>query len=273
MRLRRTMRTAVTAIMGAGAAWSGVALAQDARDLCADRPGLGTPACTVDTGRVVVELGLGDWTREKDASSRTDTIQAGDALVRLGLGDHLEAQIGWTAYGHVRTRDRPSGAVEKDSGVGDVQVALRRNLSNPDGSGFSIAIMPYVSLPAGGSAIGDGDWGAGLIVPVSFDLGGGFSLGLTPEIDAAVDEDRSGRHFAYGSVAGLGFSLSDSVSGAIEAQVTRDDDPAGHATEALGGLSFAWQPSDDMQFDIGANIGLNADSPDSEVYLGVVRRF
>lgn len=252
---------------------SGVALAQETRDLCADRPGLGTPACTVDQGRMVVELGLGDWTRQQDAGSRTDTIQAGDALVRLGLSEHLEAQIGWTAYGHARTRDRLSGAVEKDSGVGDVLVALRRNLSSPDGSGFSIAIMPYVYLPTGGSAIGAGDWGAGLIVPVSFDLGGGFSLGLTPQIDAAVDGDRDGRHIAYGSVAGLGFSLSDSVSGAIEAQVTRDEDPAGHGTEALGGLSFAWQPSDDMQFDIGANIGLNADSPDSQVYLGVVRRF
>ncbi|MEC3950390.1 transporter [Sphingobium sp. HWE2-09] len=266
-------RRIVVAGLLAGATGSGMAMAQASRDLCADRPGLGTPACTVDTGRVVVELGLGDWTREQDATSRTNTIEAGDVLVRLGLAEHLEAQVGWTAYGHVRTRDRLSGAIDKDSGVGDVQVALRRNLSHPDGSGFSIAIMPYASLPTGGGAIGAGDWGAGLIVPVSYDLGGGFSLGLTPEIDAAVDEDRSGRHLAYGSVVGLGFTLSDAVSGTIEAQVTRDDDPAGHATQALGGLSFAWQPSDDMQFDIGFNAGLNGDSPDSELYLGVVRRF
>lgn len=256
-----------------GAFGPGLAAGQEARDLCADRPGLGTPACTVDKGRVVVELGLGDWTREQDAQGRVDTIQAGDALVRLGLGDHLEAQVGWTAYGHVRSHDRLGGMVEKDGGVGDVQLALRRNLSNPDGSGFSIAMMPYVSLPVGGSAIGAGDWGAGLIVPVSFDLGGGLSLDLTPQIDAAVDGDRHGRHVAYGSVAGLGFSLSDTVSGAIEGQVARDEDPDGHATQALAGLSFAWQPSADVQIDIGANIGLNQDSPDSQVYLGVVRRF
>lgn len=94
-----------------------------------------------------------------------------------------------------------------------------------------------------------------------------------PEIDAAVDEDRSGRHVAYGSVAGLGFDLSDSLSGTIEASLMRDDDPAGHATEALAGLSFGWQPRDDMQFDIGVNAGLNGDSPDGEVYFGLVRRF
>ena len=250
-----------------------VAGAQEVRDLCADRPGLGTPACTVDKGRVVLELGLGDWTRETDGQSRTDSFQTGDALVRLGLTDSLEAQVGWTAYGRVRTRDRVGGMVERDSGVSDVTLALRQNLHNPDGSGFSIAIMPYASLPVGGSAIGDGDWGAGLLMPVSYDLGGGLSIALTPEIDAAVDEDGRGRHVAFGGVAGLGFAFSDALSGSIEAQLTRDDDPDGHASEALGGLSFAWQPGDDMQVDIGVNIGLNADSPDREIYLGVVRRF
>ncbi|MEC3912299.1 transporter [Sphingobium sp. CR2-8] len=256
-----------------GATWSGMAMAQEARDLCADRPGLGTPACTVDKGRAVLEVGLGDWTRERDALSRTDAVEAGNALLRLGLGDHLEAQIGWTAYGHVRTRDRVAGAVDRDDGVGDIRLAVRRNLHNPDGSGFSIAVMPYVSLPTGGSAIGDGDWGAGLIMPVSFELGSGLTLELTPEVDAAVDEDRSGRHLAYGSVAGLGFSLSDSLSGTIEASIMRDNDPVGHDTQALAGLSFAWQPSTDMQLDVGVNAGLNGDSPDSEVYFGIVRRF
>lgn len=251
----------------------GAAVAQEPRPLCTDRPGLGTPACTVDKGRAVFELGLVDWTRDQDRQSRIDTVEAGYALLRLGVADHLEAQIGWTAYGDVRTHDRLNGGTDHENGVGDMRVALRRNLANPDGSGFSIAIMPYASLPTGGSAIGDGDWGAGMLVPVSFDLGHGLALELVPEIDASVDDDRSGRHLSYGSVAGLAFTLSQSVSGTIEASAMRDDDPAGHETEMVGGLSFVWQPSDDMQFDIGVNAGLNANSPDSELYIGIVRRF
>src|SRR5690349_18301682 len=86
-------------------AWADTSDAAPARDLCPDRPGLGTPACTLDAGRVVVELGLGDWTRDTTGPVRSDTIIAGDTLVRIGLNDSLEAQIGWTAYGHVRTRD------------------------------------------------------------------------------------------------------------------------------------------------------------------------
>lgn len=242
------------------------------RDLCPDRPGLGTPACTIDAGRVVVELGLGDWTHDKSGPMRTDTIIGGEALVRIGLNDGLEAQIGWTAYGYVRTRDLSTGTIDKSAGTGDVTLALRQNLRSPDGSGFSVAAMPFVSLPVGGKAIGAGDWGAGLLVPISFDLGG-ISLALTPEIDAAADSDGKGRHLSYGSVVGLGFSLTDAISASTEISIHRDDDPTGHITEALAGLSAGWQPDDDLQFDIGLNIGLNAASADTELYFGIARRF
>jgi hypothetical protein len=250
----------------------GPAFAQDERDLCPDRPGLGTPACTVEPGRVVAELGVADWTHDRSADIVSDEIVAGDALVRIGVTESLEAQVGWTAFGHVRELDRASGRVERQSGVGDVTLALRQNLRNPDGSGLSLALMPYATLPTGGSAIGAGDWGAGLIAPVSVELGA-LSFALTPEIDAAVDEDGHGRHLAFGSVLGLGFDLSDTLSATVETALTRDRDPAGHVTQALAGLSLAWQSKDDVQFDIGANAGLNHDSPDVQLYIGIARRF
>jgi hypothetical protein len=253
-------------------AWADAPDAAPSRDLCPDRPGLGTPSCTLDAGRVMVELGLGDWTRDKAGTLRTDTITAGDTLVRFGLNDRLEAQIGWTAYGHVRTRDAVTRAVGTASGTGDVTLALRQNIRNPDGSGVSIAAMPYVTLPVGGHAIGAGDWGAGLLIPMSFDLGG-VSLALSPEVDAAVDGDGKGRHLAYGSVVGLGFSLTDTLSASTELSLHRDRDPSGHATEALAGLSAGWQPNDNLQLDAGLNIGLNAASADTELYVGIARRF
>lgn len=251
---------------------SAPAMASEGRDLCPDRPGLGTPACTVAPGEVVFELGLGDWTREDDGPQRTDTILAGEALVRVGLTSSLEAQFGWTAIGHVRERDAVLGTVSTRTRTGDVTIALRQNLRNPDGSGFSIAAMPYASLPAGGSGVGAGDWGAGLLVPVGIEAGP-VSIGLTPHIDAAVDGDGNGRHLAYGTVAGLGFDLSDTVSVSTEVSVTRDRDPVGRTTEWLAGVSAGWQPDDDSQWDAGVNVGLNRDSPDLQIYAGYVRRF
>ncbi len=245
---------------------------EDRREFCPDRPGLGTPACTVEPGTLMLEVGLADWTLDRTADTRTDAWTFGDALLRAGLTPSLEVQLGWTMLGHVRERDRATGDANRRTRTGDVTIALRQNLSNPDGSGVSLALMPYAMLPVGGVGVGAGDWSAGLIVPASFDLGA-LSLGLTPHVDAAVDSDGDGRHLAYGSVVGLGFNLSNDISMAAEISLTRDRDPGGHSTEALAGLSAGWQPDDDSQWDVGANVGLNRDSPDVEVYLGFARQF
>lgn len=248
------------------------ALADD-RPFCADRPGLGTPACTMVPGEAMVEIGLADWTMDRDTASRTDEIDAGDILARFGLADHLEVQLGWTAYGHERVRDRGTGAVDKDSGTGDVTLAFRRNLSNPDGSGFSLALMPYATVPVGSSPIGGGDWSAGLIAPIGFDLSDQVNLALTPEIDAAVDEDGSGRHLAFGSVLGLEIAVSSALETTIEVQAMRDDDPDDHHDEFLASASLAWQPDDRFQIDAGFVAGLNPAAPDIELYAGIARRF
>jgi hypothetical protein len=245
----------------------------DERDYCPARPGLGTPACTIAPGRVSVETSLGDWTREEDSSARSDTILIGDTLVRIGLTDTVEAQIGWTPFGHVRTRDRIAGIVDTADRTGDVLLGFKANLHHPDGSGFSVAIQPFATLPVGRSPLGAGDWGAGVVVPISFDLSKTLSLQLSPEADAAVDQDGTGRHFAASGTIGLGVKISDAVSGTIELQALRDEDPSGATNQALASLSIGWMASDDLQLDAGAVAGLDRDAPDAEFYMGVSRRF
>ena len=124
------------------------------RDLCAERPGLDTPACTVDPGHLQVEVGLGDWMLDKQPDGRTDTIVAGDISARYGVGESTEVRLGWTAYGHSRTRDYAIGAVERLSGTGDITIGLKQNLSSPSGDGFSIALLSYATLPIGKNGLG-----------------------------------------------------------------------------------------------------------------------
>lgn len=250
------------------------AMAQD-REFCADRPGRGTPACTIAPGRVQAEIGLADWTLDRQADTRTDTILAGDLLVRLGLGSSVEGRIGWTPYGHARVRDRRDGSVTSSGGAGDITLGVKANLRNADGSGTSVALLPSVTVPVGGRATGAGTWGAGLVVPVSFSLGGDVQLAFSPELDALPDADRHGRHLRYGGVVGLGFPVVPALSAAIELSTFTDDDPDSHSTRRNLDLSVAWQPAgrDDLQFDIGTAVGLNRDAPDLELYAGVAKRF
>ena len=249
------------------------AMAEDKlRDLCAERPGLDTPACTVDPGHLQVEVGLGDWTLDRQAGSRTDTILLGDISARYGVGESTEIRLGWTAYGHLRTRDS-SGAIDRRSGTGDMTIGLKQNLSSPSGDGFALALLPYATLPTGKSGVGAGDWGAGLLIPISFSLTDRLTWEATPEADAAVDADGKGRHLAYGSAAGLGVKINEQWSMSIEGQVIRDRDPAGHSTQSLAGAYLAWQPKDRLQLDAGAQAGLNRRTPDMELYFGVTQKF
>ena len=243
------------------------------RDYCPTRPGLGTTACTIAPGRVSVETALADWTLDDQPDQRTDTVLIGDTFVRVGLTDTIEAQLGWTPYGHVRTRDKNTGAVDSAGRVGDVTVGVKANLLHPDGQGLSIAVQPFATLPVGRSPVGAGDWGAGVVVPVTYDLSDTLNLASTSEADAAVDSDGNGRHFAYSEIIGLGIKLNKQLTGTIEVEALRDEDPAGKTTQGLASASLAWMAKDDLQFDVGGVAGLNRDAPDVELYLGVSRRF
>jgi hypothetical protein len=241
------------------------------RDYCPARPGLGTPACTMAPAQVSVETSLSDWTLDKQGGDRTDTVLIGDTSVRIGLTDTIEAQVGWTPLGMVR--DRADGTVDRVTRPGDATLGLKANLRNPDGSGLSVAVQPFVTLPVGRVPIGAGDWGAGLLVPVTYDLSKTVNFELTPEVDAAVDQDGRGRHLAYSGVVGIGVALSDALTFTLEDQLVRDDDPSGSTTEDLASASLAWMPRKTLQLDVGAVAGLDRNAPDLEIYAGIARRF
>ena len=244
-----------------------------ARDYCPDRPGMDTPPCTVEPGRFSAETSLADWTRDSAPDARTDTVLIGDLALRYGIADHAEVRLGWTPYGYARSRDRASGVVNVMRGVGDVTIGIKRNLVDPDGKRLSIAVLPAITLPAGGRAIGAGDWGATLLVPVSVPLTGTVSFALTPEIDAAADADRHGRHLAYGTAGGLAIAPRAGLSLAIEAAVMHDDDPAGASTQAAAGAAMGVMFGQHLQLDAGAELGLNRSTPDRRLYVGIARQF
>ncbi len=256
-------------------ALSGTASAEELRDLCADRPGKGSPACTVDAGHLQAEVGLVDWSHDRNSGTVENDLILGDVALRYGLGDTTELRFGWTGYGHVRSRDRATGSVDRAKGTGDVTIGLRQNLHNPDGSGLSIAIQPFVTLPTGGHAIGTGTWGAGLVVPISYQLPDNVQFGLTSEIDAAPDQDRRGRHAAYSETLSVSVPMTRALTGSAELWAMRDRDPAGHSSQYSVDLAAAWVPGGKgrLQLDAGSYIGLNRQTPDIEAYVGVTEKF
>jgi len=253
---------------------SGSAQAGTLRELCPDRPGKATPACTLDPGHVEYETSIMDWTHDRAGGIREDSVLVADSLLRIGLNMDTEAQIGWTAWGHVRSRD--ARGIDTMSGVGDITLSIRHNLRNPEGNGTSLALQPFLSLPTGGRAVGTGDWGAGVTLPVNFSLPHALQLGVVPTVEAAVDTDGKGRHFAYEVATALTAPLGNSnLSTSIELWTLRDDDPSGHSSQYSLDFAGIWQPRQlaNVQLDLGADLGLNHNTPDLELIGGVAVRF
>lgn len=244
------------------------ATAQEEPRFCPTRPSLGGSSCTTEPGQVHIEASLLDWQRDDTGDSREDRVVAADLLARLGIGSKTEVQVGWTAFGHDRERDKTSGAVDTVNGIGDVTLALRQHLAGAEGKDFSAGVQPFVTLPVGRYPVGAGDWSAGVIVPLQYDLTKKLAVDFTAEGQAAANESGSGQHLAYSGIAGLRYKLTKAVNLYAELELERDRDPAGHETHTLAAGSIAWRPTKRFQIDAQAVAGLNRTSPDIRLITG-----
>jgi hypothetical protein len=235
---------------------------------CPNRPSLGESGCTTEPGHVQLEVTSLDWQLDRTPDESEDTVIVGDFQLRLGVTPTSELQLDWTPYGHVRTRDRMTGAIDRAGRVGDVQIGWRQNLRHPDGKGLSFALEPSVTLPVGRAPVGDGTWSAGLVAPLTYDLTEKLNLGLTSEADAQANESGRGRHFAALETVTLAYDLTDAFNVAAEVQVVQDNDPAEHHTQAVAAGSFGWQPRHGVQLNALAGVGLNRDTPDVRLLTG-----
>ena len=247
-----------------------VAAHAEDRDFCANRPGLGTPACTLAPGKAMIEMGLGAWDHTSDSSSIEDDVTLGDALLRVGVTETTEVQIGITSHVIQRSRDRASGSVDRVTGIGDGTLAIRQSLTGPNGK---IAVEVFATAPLAKPPIGAGQWSGGVILPAGFELPSGFELDLTPELDFAANASGAGHHLAWGGVIGLSHGLGKQLTLTGEVSAFRDDDPDGRSTDARLAGSLAWQVSDTFQLDFEADAGLTAGAPDRSLALGLAWRF
>jgi hypothetical protein len=255
----RCLLPAVLALVGAPA------LAQE-RDFCANRPGIGTPACTMAPGEAMIEVGVAEWDHLSNASSIDDNQTYGDFLLRVGVSDSAEIQLGLTSDVRDRLRNRASGLVTTSSDVGDAFLAVRRGIAGPNGP---VAVEAFVSAPANHP----GRWTAGLLLPAGVDLPSGFQLALTPELDLAADAGGHGEHFAYGGVIGLSHALGPKLTIGSELAAFEDADPIRRSLDARLTAELAWQIGPRLQLDFEADAGVSAGAPDTALVVGFAERF
>ena len=72
---------------------------------------------------------------------------------------------------------------------------------------------------------------------------------------------------------GIGFATSPRLSLSAEVWGKWDWDQAGTGKQYSADAAVAYLASNSIQLDAGANVGLNRQTPDVELYAGVSKRF
>ncbi len=246
--------------------------ADDLRPLCPDRPGKGTSACTLDQGHFQIEIDGFDGTYQRAGGVTTDTTIVVDPTFKYGLSDSVDVETSFAPYIAQRTHAGVSDVTLE--GHGDLYLRVKWDVAGGGGP-FAAVLEPFVKAATATRGLGNGAMEEGVVLPLSYDLGDGWSLSSTPELDLLLDAAGSGRHAAAIDVVGFGRSLDNGFTLGAELWTAQDFDPSGTASQYSFDLDAAWQPGSDsdLQLDAGINFGLNRDTPGAQIYFGISRRF
>lgn len=246
---------------------------QAARELTSDRPDATESPFTVEAGRVQVEASVGEFTRDRRNVARDDTEVTAWSVapfnVRVGLTPRSELQVLVDSFLDVKTKDRATGATERVRGMGDVTVRAKWNFWGNDGGGNALGVMPFVKLPTAADGLGNDSVEGGVILPFAADLPGGWGFGAMTEIDVVRNADDDGHTLAWVNTATVSHDIAGQLGGFLELASA-----VGEGKPVVGfncGLTFA--VNDDLQLDLGVNLGLSRAADDFALFAGLVQRF
>jgi len=238
--------------------------------ICTDRPTKSNFACTVPNGQVQIEADGFNWLSNSAGGARTDQLLFTNPTVKFGLSDSSDIQLSWVPFTRIRSRDA-ADRVTTQTGVGDVTLRFKQRLTDP-AAAFQLALLPFVKLPTARLGIGNGEVEGGVAVPMNYSVPGGWTITLGPQLDVLADFDGDGHHLGLTGLVNLAKQIG-AFTLYNELWTSQNFDPSGTVRQYSYDVSLAWLPKPVLQFDIGANIGLNAATPDLVAYVGVSTRF
>jgi len=226
-----------------------------------DRPGIGLGTGIVRRGALAVELGVPSYTRDRDRDAVQQEQAEGEITLRTGLFEGLELQVSSTPWQRQRTRS-PGEPSQRLQGGGDTLVAVKWAPSTGSHAD-RIALLASSTLARGDAEFTDGR---------QYALAGTYEHDFDDRWSGALYASHaqgSGERSTIWSPS-LTLALTPRVSAFVEAGFTRQ---RGEPRESVAGTGVTFMVSDSVQVDSYVDVGLDADSPDLEVGLGISAYF
>ena len=240
--------------------------------ICTDRPTKSDNTCTVDPGHFQIEADPVNATFQDTGGVKTDTWLVFNPTMKFGLTPNLDIEVNIASFELAQTQQTPAGG-STVSGVGDLYVRLKYAFLNLDKGAVTADIIPWIKAPTARAGLGNGAVEGGALAPATWKINDAWSLTTEPELDTFKDARDYGRHVATAQRLSLTLSLPENVSLSGEIWSAWNFDPAGEVTQTTADAAVAWIANPRLQFDAGANFGLNRATPSVQVYIGISRKF
>lgn len=239
-----------------------------ARELTTDRPDTTESPFTVERGHFQLEMSLFEFSQDnanpERASVHVNEWNFAPFNLRIGLADNVDLHVIYETHHLSRIDDRTTGRVDKFSGAGDVTLRMKWNFWGNDGGPTALGIMPFVKLPTGSNDFGNSHLEGGVILPASFELPAGWSLGVMGEWDLARNRNDDGYDHLWVSTA----SFSHAIAGPVDGFIELVSQVGGPPIATLNG-GLTWGVGENLQFDVGANFALTRAADDMLLFMGV----
>jgi hypothetical protein len=239
------------------------------RSFTTDRPTKSNLPNTVDAGHFQYESDLVNYTHVNAGGATTRIEEAFDPVLKVGLTNNIDLELQFTGYNWYSQSS--GGHTVQVNGVGDVLLRTKINLfGNNDGP--AAAIIPYVKLPTARQPMGNEATDGGVILPVSYPLPYDFTLLVMPEVDALRNATNGGHHFNYAQLLNVSHPIGKDVTvyGEIYSALGTDK---GTPPVYTFDTAVSWDVRDNLQLDLGTNVGLNRYAPNIQIYAGISQRF
>lgn len=243
------------------------------RSFSPDRPAKSTGPYTVDAGRVQLESDFATFTLQKVDGVRTTTVFGPNPNLKIGITNFLDFQMNLAPFMALRIEDKDAETNERWTGQSDLFLRAKLNLWGNEGGKTAFALIPYVKVPTAATGLGNGATEGGLIGALQVSLPGDASLLVNSEVDWQKDATAGGYHGNYINAIGITVPVVKDVAFTAELWSQITDDPDGTVRQYSADIALAWTVRPNMQLDVGANFGLNKDTPQLQLYSGIAYRF
>ena len=245
------------------------------RSFSTDRPTKSDSPYTVDAGHFQYEADIVNWIYDRNNTSQTtvSNVLVGDPVLKAGLTNRTDLEVGLAPININQSNNRPAGTQVTYAGFGDIYTRVKFNVLGNDGGDYALAIVPYVKAPTANHHIGNTHWEGGGYVPFIAALPSDWTLNITSEMDLLENASLDGTHTNFSNLINFSHPFFDpSLTGYVEFWSDVNND-VGAQTQYTGDLALSWVVKDNLQLDVGVNIGLNKASNDVQPYLGISQRF